>query len=132
MSITANDFTVCQTVLGAGADGRADNDSDWVDGCGDCLGAKPYMDVVMVEKNTMGSSTFLIPLLIIVFSLLQSLLTYSATYLNIWVGQRIAMDVKKKLFYKLMHYNASFFDKNTSGDIIFRFNNDVDAACAVF
>lgn len=25
---------------GAGADGRADNDSDWVDGCGDCLGAK--------------------------------------------------------------------------------------------
>lgn len=91
---------------------------------------KPYMDVVMVEKNTMGSSTFLIPLLIIVFSLLQSLLTYSATYLNIWVGQRIAMDVKKKLFYKLMHYNASFFDKNTSGDIIFRFNNDVDAACS--
>ena len=62
---------------------------------------KPYMDVVMVEKNTMGSSTFLIPLLIIVFSLLQSLLTYSATYLNTWVGQRIAMDVKKKLFYKL-------------------------------
>lgn len=91
---------------------------------------KPYMDVVMVEKNTMGSSTFLIPLLIIVFSLLQSLLTYSATYLNTWVGQRIAMDVKKKLFYKLMHYNASFFDKNTSGDIIFRFNNDVDAACS--
>lgn len=34
------DFTVCQTVLGAGADGRTDNDSDWVDGCGDCLGAK--------------------------------------------------------------------------------------------
>lgn len=33
------DFTVCQTVLGAGADGRTDNDSDWVDGCGDCLGA---------------------------------------------------------------------------------------------
>lgn len=53
----------------------------------------------------------MIPLLIIVFSLLQSLLTYSATYLNTWVGQRIAMDVKKKLFYKLMHYNASFLIK---------------------
>ncbi len=91
---------------------------------------KPYMDVVMVEKNTMGSSTFLIPLLIIVFSSVQSLLTYTATYLNTWVGQRIAMDVKKKLFNKLMRYNASFFDKNTSGDIIFRFNSDVDAACS--
>ena len=56
---------------------------------------KPYMDVVMVEKSTLGATTFFIPLLIVVFSLLQSLLTYSATYLNTWVGQRIAMDVKK-------------------------------------
>lgn len=91
---------------------------------------KPYMDVVMVEKSTLAKSTLFIPLLIIIFSLCQSLLTYSATYLNTWVGQRIAMDVKKKLFFKLMHYNAAFFDKNTSGDIIFRFNNDVDAACS--
>lgn len=91
---------------------------------------KPYMDVVMVEKSTMGSSTYFIPVLIIVFSSIQSLLTYSATYLNTWVGQKIAMDVKKKLFSKLMHYNAAFFDKNTSGDIIFRFNNDVDSACS--
>ena len=91
---------------------------------------KPYMDVVMVEKSTGGSSTLLIPLLIIVFSSLQSILTYSATYLNTWVGQKIAMDVKKTLFGKLMRYNASFFDKNTSGDIIFRFNNDVDSACS--
>ena len=28
-----------------------------------------------------------------------------------------------------MHYDACFFDTNTSGNIIFRFNNDVDAAC---
>ena len=91
---------------------------------------KPYMDVVMVEKSTGGASTLLIPLLIIVFSSLQSILTYSATYLNTWVGQKIAMDVKKTLFGKLMRYNASFFDKNTSGDIIFRFNNDVDSACS--
>lgn len=91
---------------------------------------KPYMDVVMVEKNTfMGASTIWIPLLIIVFSSMQSLLTYAATYLNTWVGQRIAMDVKKDLFYKLMHYHAGFFDKETSGNILFRFNTDVDMAC---
>ena len=91
---------------------------------------KPYMDVVMVEKSTLGSSTIFIPILIVVFSLAQSLLTYSATYLNTWVGQRIAMDVKKKLFNKLMHYHASFFDSQTSGDIMFRFNADVDLACS--
>ena len=91
---------------------------------------KPYMDVVMVEKGTSGASTVLIPILIIIFSSVQSLLTYTATYLNTWVGHKVAMDVKKKLFAKLMRYNASFFDTNTSGDVIFRFNNDVDSACS--
>lgn len=90
---------------------------------------KPYMDVVMVEKQAMGNYAMLIPVVIIIFSLIQSLLTYAVTYLNTWVGQKIAMDVKKKLFFKLMHYNAAFFDKKTSGEIMLRFNDDVDAAC---
>lgn len=90
---------------------------------------KPYMDVVMVEKGQGLSTTALIPILIIIFSLLQSLLTYAATYLNTWVGRKIANDVKADLFDKLMNYNAAFFDKNNSGDIQFRFNNDVDMAC---
>jgi len=90
---------------------------------------KPYMDVVMVEKRNMGGSAMFIPIVIIVFSLSQSLLTYLATYMNTWVGNKIAMDVKKKLFFKLMHYNAGFFDKKTSGEIMLRFNDDVDNAC---
>ena len=60
---------------------------------------RPYMDVVMVEKNTGSSSTYLIPVLIVVFSCVQSLLNYTATYLNTWVGQRISMDVKMKLLW---------------------------------
>ena len=88
---------------------------------------KPYMDVVMVEKSAVA--TWYIPILIIIFSCLQSGLSYMATYLNTWVGRKIANDVKLDLFDKLMHYDAGFFDKKTSGDIIFRFNNDVDLAC---
>ena len=88
---------------------------------------KPYMDIVMVEKST--ASTAYIPLLIIIFSVLQSLLNYTATYLNTWVGRKIANDVKIDLFYKLMHYDAGFFDKRNSGDIQQQFNNNVDAAC---
>ena len=88
---------------------------------------KPYMDIVMVEKST--ASTAYIPILIIVFSLLQSLLNYTATYLNTCVGCKIANDVKVDLFYKLMHYDASFFDKRNSGDIQIQFNNNVDIAC---
>lgn len=88
---------------------------------------KPYMDVVMVEKST--SATSYIPLLIILFSTLQSLLNYTATYMNTWVGRKIANDVKIDLFDKLMTYDASYFDKSNSGDIQFRFNQDVDLAC---
>lgn len=91
---------------------------------------KPYMDVVMIEKQASDFQAAWIPILIIVFSSLQSLLNYAATYLNTWVGQKIAQDVKKDLFNKLMHYHAAFFDMMNSGDILFRFNKDVDMACS--
>lgn len=88
---------------------------------------KPYMDVVMVEKS--AAATWYIPFLIIIFSCMQSGLSYLATYLNTWVGRKIANDVKVDLFDKLMRYDAAFFDTNTSGSILFRFNSDVDSAC---
>ena len=88
---------------------------------------KPYMDVVMVEKST-GMTNY-IPLLIIVFSCLQSSLNYVATYLNTWVGRKIANDVKMDLFSKLMTKDAMFFDNSTSGSVMFHYNNDADLAC---
>lgn len=89
---------------------------------------KPYMDVVMIEKSA-GTVT-LIPLLIVLFSFLQSALNYTATYLNTWVGNRITMDLKYDLFSKLMGNDPVFFDHQTSGDVMFRFNNDADSACS--
>ena len=87
---------------------------------------KPYTDVVMLEKS---ANTLWIPLLIVGFSALQGLLTFSAAYLNKWVGRRIAYDVKISLFEKLIHFDAGFFDTNTSGNVIVRFDNDVESAC---
>ncbi len=89
---------------------------------------KPYMDVVMIEKS--AKVTSLLPILIVIFSLAQSLLNYSATYLNTWVGQKITMDLKKDLFKKLLHLDARFFDRNTSGDVMFGFNQDAEMACS--
>ena len=89
---------------------------------------KPFMDVVLVEKQT--GWTMYIPLLIVVFSVLQALFTYIATYMNTWVGNKIALDIKRKLFNKLLRSDAAFFDKSNSGDILFRFNNDAESACS--
>ena len=80
---------------------------------------KPYMDVVMVEKSI--TATAYIPILIIIFSSLQSGLNYAATYLNTWVGRKISNDVKIDLFDKLLHMDAAFFDKSNSGEVLMRF-----------
>lgn len=92
------------------------------------LSLKPYMDVVLVEKS--ASSTSYIPIIIIAFSLIQSILTYGSTYLNTWVGSKITHDLKAALYRKMMSYEASFFDKSTSGEVQFRFNSDADLACS--
>ena len=88
---------------------------------------KPYMDVVMVQKG--ASYTAYIPLMIIFFTLIQSIFNYTATYMNTWVGQKVSMGLKKDLYKKLLRYNAGFFDKQNSGQIVYRFNNDVDTSC---
>ena len=88
---------------------------------------KPYMDVMMIEQNT---NTLWIPIVIVGFSAIQGILTFTAMYLNTWVGRKIANDVKIDLFGKLLRFDANYFDTNTSGNIIMRFNNDVEAACS--
>lgn len=88
---------------------------------------KPYMDVVMVEKS---ANTLWIPLAILVFSVIQGVLTFAANYANTWVGARISSDVKIDLFSKLLKFDVGFFDTNTSGNIMQRFDSDVNTACS--
>lgn len=89
---------------------------------------RPYMDIVMVEQNT--ASTSYIPVLIVIFSCVQSFLNYAATYLNTWFGRKLANDVKFDLFKKLMRCDASYFDNTSSGEVMMRYNGDVDIACS--
>lgn len=88
---------------------------------------KPYMDVVLVEKEAAAVS--LMPLVIILGSLLQSICNYAATYLNTWVGQKITIDMKMNLFRKLLFKDASYFDHSSSGDVIMQFSTCAEMAC---
>lgn len=92
------------------------------------LSLKPYTDIVVVGKNM--SSPWYIPLLIVTFTSIQGFLNYIANYLNVWVGGKITMSLKNKLYEKLLMFPSAFFDKSTSGEIMFRFNNDADNACS--
>lgn len=90
---------------------------------------KPYTDTVMLNKN-MGSVSYWIPLAIILFTATQGFLNYIADYLNIWVGGKMTMALKYKLYQKLVNFETDFFDKTTSGEILFRFNSDANDSCA--
>lgn len=92
------------------------------------LSLKPYTDIVVVGKNM--SSPWYIPLLIVGFTSAQGFLNYMANYLNVWVGGKITISLKTKLYEKLLMFQPSFFDTTTSGDVMFRFNNDADNACS--
>ncbi len=89
---------------------------------------KPYMDVVLLGKD--GGSFSFFPALIIAFALVQSLFEYASAYLNTWVGQKITNDVKIALFRKLVYCDPVHFDRTTSGDAIFHYSGDADAACS--
>lgn len=92
------------------------------------LALKPYTDIVVVGKSM--SSPWYIPLLIVGFTSIQGFLNYMANYLNVWVGGKITVSLKDKLYEKLLTFTPAFYDAATSGEIMFRFNNDADNACA--
>ena len=87
---------------------------------------KPFMDKVMVDKQPHFSA--LIPFLIVGFTMVQSVLIYTSNYLNTWVAQKITIGVKRKLYAKLLSMDTSYFDKNNSGTILFRYSNDAEMA----
>ncbi len=92
---------------------------------------KPYMDVVLLGSGGSGDShSAFLPGLIIVFAVVQSFFEYASAYLNTWVGQKITNGVKIALFRKLAYCDAAYFDRATSGETIFHYSTDADAACS--
>jgi len=92
------------------------------------LSLKPYMDMVMVEKSIQAS--WYIPLVIILFTVLQGGLGFLSAYMNTWAGAKITNGLKFDLYKKMLSFEPNFFNTKKSGDVIFMFNNNADMACA--
>jgi len=93
---------------------------------------KPYMDSMVLQEKGIESEMFgiPIPILIVLFTLVQSALEYSSAYLNTWVGSKITMALKEKMYSKLVHKESSYFDNNPTGEIIMRYDGDPNTACS--
>ena len=92
---------------------------------------KPYMDSMVMKEKGIESEMFgiPIPLLIVLFTLVQSALEYSSAYLNTWVGSKITMALKEKMYSKLVYKESMYFDSNPTGQIIMRYDGDPNTAC---
>ena len=89
---------------------------------------KPFMDKVMIDKQPHFST--MIPFLIVGFTIIQGILIYTSNYLNTWVAQKITISIKRQLYAKLLSMDTSYFDRNSSGFILFRYSNDAELASA--
>jgi subfamily B ATP-binding cassette protein MsbA len=89
---------------------------------------RPYVDHVVLGQNLVLSVQ--VPLAIILFTVVQGILTYSSAYVNTWVGNRIALDVRKIFFHRLLAMDGAYLDGLHSGEVLLRFSSDVDLACA--
>ncbi len=96
------------------------------------LALKPFMDTVIMDQG--GSTPFdmplwVIPVFVVFFTIVQSALDYASSYLSAWTGGKITMELKKKLYSKLLSIDQSYIDQNASGQVMMRFNGDADTAC---
>lgn len=96
------------------------------------LALKPFMDTVIMDQG--GTTPFnmplwIIPVFVIFFTVLQAALDYGSAYLSAWTGGKVTMELKKKLYTKLLAIDQSYIDQNASGQIMMRFNGDADTAC---
>ena len=72
----------------------------------------------------------LVPLLIIAYSVVESLLSFGSEYFTVWVSKRVGNDLKMGLFDKLMHAEPQLFDTASVGDVLVRYSGDADIASA--
>ena len=83
---------------------------------------KPIFDDVLIQNVNLGR----VAGLIIVLYVAKGLFSYFATYLMSWVGQRTVMDIRNRLYERVIHQSATFFKTKETGTLISHITNDVE------
>lgn len=91
--------------------------------------AGPYLtkiaiDRYIVTRNISGLSR--IALIFVAVLVLTFFLRYLQIYIMQFVGQKVMLDMRMKLFSHIQEMSLSFFDKNPVGRLITRLTNDVE------
>jgi len=78
--------------------------------------------------NISGDKSFLIiaGVAIVIVSLLRGAFSFGQTYLNELIGQRVAYDIRNKLYDRIQRLSYSFHDKAQTGQLMSRATQDVE------
>lgn len=96
------------------------------------LALKPFMDTVIMDQGgttPFGLPLWVIPVFVIGFTIVQAALEYASAYLSAWTGGKITIEVKQRLYRKLLQIDQSFIDTHPSGEVMIRFDGDPNTAC---
>lgn len=94
--------------------------------------SKPYIikyliDTYLVKGVNDANRITLMGILYFAVVVLGSLMGYTQAYILNYIGQNIMHNIRKQLFSHIQHMSMAFFDKNSSGRILTRITNDVEA-----
>ncbi len=85
--------------------------------------AKPFLDGTFIDKDPVLMRW--VPVGIVVLFLVRGLGTFMGTYASAWVGQRAVMDLRGRMFDKLLMLPQRYYADNLSGNLISKFSFDV-------
>ncbi len=86
---------------------------------------QPVIDDVFLSKD--ASMLAIVSLGVLAVSVAKGLATYGQNFLMQCLGQRIIADLQLKLYGHLLHLDISLINNESSGQIISRFTNDINA-----
>jgi ATP-binding cassette, subfamily B, bacterial MsbA len=84
---------------------------------------KPAIDQIFIEKNVRMLK--ILPLVIIFISLIKNTANYGQAYNMDYVGQKIILDLRDRLYTHILGMPVSFYHREKTGALMSRVTNDV-------
>ncbi len=84
---------------------------------------KPMLDQSFVHKDPTWKN--FVPIALVGLFLIRGVTNFISKYAMNWVGNRVVMDLRNRMFERMINLPSSFFDDHPSGNTISRLTNDV-------
>ncbi len=85
--------------------------------------AKPFLDGTFVDRDPVLMRW--VPFVIVLVFVARGVGTFMGSYGSAWVGQRVVMDLRSRMFDKLLQLPQRYYGDHLSGNLISKFTFDV-------